>query len=108
LVRCCSLTCAFYFGLEGALYHKIVSLGEKEMRNCFRFGKEPRRVAACGAYARAGAPAPQCGTGVLARQIAENGLEISQTPYRCLQRLKPVGFTTETGLGTMLGMVALL
>jgi hypothetical protein len=40
---------------------------------------------------RAGTPAPQCGTGalarqiqcgtdVLARQIAENGLEISQTP----------------------------
>jgi|SRR6516164_9243146 len=28
--------------------------------------------------ARAGTPASQCGTGVLARQIAENGLEISQ------------------------------
>ena len=28
--------------------------------------------------ARAGTPAPQCGTGVLARQIAENGLEIGQ------------------------------
>jgi len=29
---------------------------------------------------RAGTPAPQCGTGDLARQIAENGLEIGQTP----------------------------
>ena len=26
---------------------------------------------------RAGTPAPQCGTGVLARQIAENGLEMA-------------------------------
>jgi len=32
--------------------------------------------------ARAGTPAPQCGTGVLARQIAESGLEIVQTPDR--------------------------
>src|SRR5262249_31743239 len=32
--------------------------------------------------ARAGPPAPQCGTGVLARQIAESGLEIVQTPDR--------------------------
>src|SRR5262245_9084912 len=31
---------------------------------------------------RAGTPAPQCGTGVLARQIAENGLEIGQTPVK--------------------------
>ena len=31
---------------------------------------------------RAGTPAPQCGTGVVARQIAENGLEIGQTPGR--------------------------
>ena len=30
--------------------------------------------------ARAGTPAPQCGTGVLARQITENSLEIGQTP----------------------------
>jgi hypothetical protein len=29
---------------------------------------------------RAGTPAPQCGTGVLVRQIAESGLEIGQTP----------------------------
>jgi len=29
---------------------------------------------------RAGTPAPQCGTGDLARQIAENGLENVQTP----------------------------
>ena len=29
---------------------------------------------------RAGTPAPQCGTGDLARQIAENGFEIGQTP----------------------------
>ena len=28
---------------------------------------------------RAGTPAPQCGTGVLARQIAENDLEIGET-----------------------------
>jgi len=35
-----------------------------------------------GKAARAGTPAPQCGTGVLARQIAENGLEIGQTPER--------------------------
>ena len=29
---------------------------------------------------RGGTPAPQCGTGDLARQIAENGFEIGQTP----------------------------
>ena len=29
---------------------------------------------------RAGTPAPQCGTGDLARQMAEKGLEIGQTP----------------------------
>ena len=29
--------------------------------------------------AQAGIPAPQCGTGVLARQISENRLEIGQT-----------------------------
>ena len=33
-----------------------------------------------GKAARAGTPAPQCGTGVLVRQIVENGLEIGQTP----------------------------
>jgi hypothetical protein len=30
--------------------------------------------------ARAGTPAPQCGTGVFARQLTENGLEIGRTP----------------------------
>jgi hypothetical protein len=30
--------------------------------------------------------APHCGTGVPARQIAENGLEIDQTPGRCKRR----------------------
>ena len=35
-----------------------------------------------GSPARAGTPAPQCGTGVLARQIAENGLENVQAPGR--------------------------
>jgi hypothetical protein len=30
-------------------------------------------------------PAPQCGTGVLACQIAEDGVEIGQTPVPALQ-----------------------
>jgi hypothetical protein len=41
-----------------------------------KFGREISELPA----ARARTPAPQCGTGVLARQISGNGLEIGQTP----------------------------
>jgi len=66
--------------IEGALRHRFTIqqvLADEAALKRFVTASESRAI---NTSARVGTPAAQCGTGVLARQIAENGLEIGQTP----------------------------
>src|SRR6516164_6918612 len=66
--------------IEGALRHRFTIqqvLADEAALKRFVTASERRAI---NTSARVGTPAAQCGTGVLARQIAENGLEIGQTP----------------------------
>jgi hypothetical protein len=58
-----------------------------------------------GSPARAGTPAPQCGTGVLARQISENGLKKLQTGGLAMFKQLPPGCLLGKAFGFQLPKV---